>query len=275
MTLKVNQNIRLADAKGVVLPPWTDVDGDIIPNLAIPDVYVLDAIQKYPIGAKFIDWNKVFYYGYCSEKNSVAGRASGGMKNAAVVFEDETDAVVEPVGETEIVVTNPANDVTKNKFAGGDYMPYTTTGLSTYRILSNTKAAGGKFTVTLERGLLVASTSGMTVRLSRNQYAELCCELPNAGKHYSSSMGVNLVEAEAGKWLWIQTYGPCYVHGGDELLGVDSADRMGYFHIDGSLLTPVNPAEGAVGNNLQIAGYAINRGDGTASAWYVFLQLAN
>lgn len=272
MTLKTEQKLIAHDGKYIVLPPWKGGEDDVVRSLAVPDVYVLDKTQKYPIGTKFVDGDRVFHYGYCYSKNSAAGRASGGMKNLALVKETTTKLLtVEPIGETEIEIVDTKSAL--NQWAGGYYMPYVTTGLSTYRILSNTKSDGAHVTLTLERGLLVASTAGMTVRISQNQYSKLSCELPNAGAYYASSMGVNLVEAGAGKWLWIQTWGPCYVHGGDDLLGKDAADRMGTFHIDGTLMCPINPAAGASQHD-QIAGYAINRGDGTAEAWFVFLQLA-
>lgn len=265
---RLNHDVRCVDGKTIYLPNWKggeDAAG-LRGNLELPDVYVLDSVQKYPIGTKFVDSDRTFHYGYCYSKNSVAGRASGGMKNVASVQETTTDAVIEPVGETEIVIEDTTS--TLNQYAGGFFMPYVTTGLSTYRILSNTATSGGHVTLTLERGILVATTSGMTVRLNQNKYSKLSCELPNAGAYYTSSMGVNLVEAEAGKWLWIQTYGDCYVHGGDELLGKDTTDRTGFFHIDGSLICPATPT------NDQIAGYAIDKTASDVSSWFVFLQLA-
>lgn len=265
--IRIVQSLVAKDSKYIVLPVWKGGEDSIDRSLEVPDVYVLDAVQKYPIGTKFVDGDRVFHYGYCYSKSSDPGRASGGMKNLAEVKETTTKALtVEPIGETEIEIVDTESAL--NQWAGGYYMPYVTTGLSTYRILSNTATSGGHVTLTLERGLLVASIAGMTIRISQNQYSKLSCELPNAGAYYASSMGVNLVEAAAGRWLWIQTYGPCYIHGMDELLGKDTTDRTGFFHIDGSLICPATPT------NDQIAGYAINKGDGTASAWFVFLQLA-
>lgn len=267
MTVNINHDLRVLDGKTMYMPKW--VGGEVgWGNLELPDVYALDTTQKYPLGTKFVDADRTFHYGYCYAKNSASGRASGGMKNNAKVKETTTDALIEPIGETEIVIEDTTSTV--NQWAGGFYLPYAHPGLCTYRILSNTVSDGEHVTLTLERGLLVASSSGMTIRISQNMYSKLSCELPNAGLHYASSMGVNLVEAEAGKWLWIQTWGPCYVHGGDELGGKASAERMQFFHIDGSLMCPAD-----FGVWMQPAGYLIDQTDASTSGWFVFLQLAS
>ena len=138
---------------------------------------------------------------------------------------------------------------------------------SSHRVLSNLANDGEHMTLTLERGLLTAMAVSEDGFLNQNQYSKLSCQLPNAGKDDASVMGVNLVTAVASTWMWIQTWGPCYISGGDELLGVTGGDRDAWFHQDGTLMCPATVVQ------TQRAGYAINETDGT-STWFVFLQLA-
>lgn len=260
---KTLHTIISKDGKYIVLPVWVSGQEDLI-NLAHPDPYVTDAIQKYPIGTKFVDGDRVFHYGYCNDNSSVGGRAMGGMMNVAVAKAITADAVIHAIEETEIVIEDTTSVV--DQWAGGYFMPRVHP-YSSYRVISNTVSDGEHMTLTLERGLLTAMTSGEDGFLNQNPYSKLSCQLPNAGKADTSAMGVNLVLAVAGTWMWVQTWGPCYISGGDELLGSGDTLREAYFHQDGTLMCP------AAFGQTQRAGYAINECDGT-STWFVQLQLA-
>lgn len=259
---QVIHSIVVKDGKYIVMPVWYSGE-PYWGKLVHPDPYVLDAQQQYPVGTKFVDGDRRFHYGYCHAKASATGRAMGGMKNLAEAQAITAKAVIHAVGETEIVLVD--NTSTLNQWAGGYFMPRVHP-YSTLRVLSNTAHDGTNVTLTLERGLLTAMASGEDGFLNQNKYSKLGCELPNAGRDDTSSMGVNLVEAEAGKWLWIQTWGPVYLSGGDELLGASADARMGFFHQDGTLYSPADPSL------LQPAGYAINQ-SGTTATWYIQLQL--
>jgi len=261
----MQQSIEMCDGQYLVLPKWKGGEANVNRGLTVPDVYVLDSTQKYPIGTKFVDGDRVFHYGYCYSNDSIGTRSMGGMMNVAVAKAVTHDAVIEPVGETEIKIEDTTSTV--NQWAGGYYMPRVHP-YSCYRVLSNTVSDGEHSILTLERGLLVATTASLASSyLNQNQYSKLSCQLPNAGKDDASVMGVNLANAIAGRWMWIQTWGPCYISGGDELLGVAGGDRDAKFHQDGTCMCP------ATVDQTQRAGYAINETDGT-STWFVFLQLA-
>lgn len=257
------QDLRFVDGKAIVLPAWFKGETGWS-NMKLPDVYVSDSVQLYPVGTKYIDGDRVFHYGYCNDNSSVGGRAMGGMMNVAVAKAVTNDAVVEPVGETEIKIEDTTSTV--DQWAGGYYMPRIHP-YSCHRVLSNTVSDGEHCVLTLERGLLTATAASEDGFLNQNMYSKLSCQLPNAGKDDASVMGVNLVTAVASEWLWIQTWGPCYISGGDELLGVAAGDREAKFHQDGTLMCPATVSQ------TQRAGYAINETDGT-STWFVFLQLA-
>lgn len=141
---------------------------------------------------------------------------------------------------------------------------------SHHRILKSTAHDGTNVTLTLERGLLTELASGGRLFLNQHPYKKLESMLPNSGDEKVSAMGVNLVQAVAGRWMWVQTWGECYVTGGDELLGKSNYVRMGYFHIDGTLYSP------AAGDTLQQdAGFAIPKTSASLATWHVYLQIAH
>jgi len=267
----MQQSIEMHDGQYIVLPKWKGGEDDVNRTLAIPDVYVLDSSQKYPIGTKFVDGDRVFHYGYIYSVASGADRTMGGMKNIATAKAVTFDAVEHAIGETELIIEDTTSTV--NQWAGGYLMPRVSSAelgygnYSSFRVLSNTAHSGGHCTLTLDRGILHEIPASDDGFLNQNMYSKLSCQLPNAGKDDASSMGVNLVRAVASRWVWIQTWGPCYVTGGDELLGVAGECRTGYFHQDGTIYAPSDPG------CRQMAGYAINESDGT-STWFVYLMLA-
>lgn len=273
MTLPIfqQQSIEMHDAKYVVLPPWKGGEDAVVRSLVIPDVYVLDTSQKYPIGTKFVDGDRVFHYGYVYSVNSTADRAMGGMKNVAAAKAVTFDAVVHAVGDTEIVIEDDASAV--NLWAGGYLMPRISSAAlgygkySSYRVLSNTVTDNTHVTLTLDRGVIVELPASDDGFLNQNMYSKLSCELPNAGVADAPSVGVNLVRAVSSRWIWLQTWGPCYITGGDERLGNGDDQLNAVFHQDGSLYCP------ATRNQQQDAGFLLNRSGGTSS-WYVFLHIA-
>lgn len=231
-----------------------------------PDVYVVDVNQDYPIGTFFHHGSESFCYGYCHENVSVGGRAMGGMMNVAAEVYSTAKAVAHVVGETKIVIVD--NTSTVNQWAGGYYMPRVHP-YSSHRILSSTAHDGTNVTLTLERGLLTELASGGRGFLNQHPYSKLSCQLPNAGDTFVSAMGVNLVTAVAGTYMWVQSWGPCYVTGGDELLGKAATIRTATFHQDGTLHAALDTED-----EFQLAGYAIPKTSTSLSTWFVYLQIA-
>ena len=235
-----------------------------------PDAYVADANPNYPVGTKFTDGDRTFIYGYVYSVASGANRAMGGMMNMAYQQDVTTSAVIEPVGETAISIVGTTPATTANQWAGGYAMPYAHP-LSSYRILSNTAESGSAFTMVLERGLLTATSSGMTWHINQHPYSKMSCQLPNAGDESTSCIGVGLVRPTATNYMWVQTWGPCYCHGGDDLAGAADYIRDVRFAIDGSLLSPASYG------NSQYAGYALPKTEtgGTHKAtWFIYLMIA-
>lgn len=270
MAVYQQQSIEMHNSQYIVLPKWRGGEDSINRSLTVPDVYATDSTQKYPIGTKFVDGDRVFHYGYCYSVDSGADRTMGGMKNIATAQAVTFGSTEHAIAETEIETVDASSTI--NQWAGGYLMPRISSAAlgygnyTSYRVVSNTATASSAVTHTIERGLVVAIPADDDGFLNQNMYSKLSCQLPNAGKDDASSMGVNLVRAVASRWLWIQTWGPCYITGGDERLGAAADRRNAVFHQDGTLYCP------STRNQQQDAGFAINESDAT-STWYVFLQI--
>lgn len=266
MATFMQQSIEMHDGQYVVLPKWKGGEADVNRGLAIPDPYVFDTTQKYPVGTKFVDDDRRFHYGYINALGGAmtANRGMGGVMNAATYIAFTTSAVIEPVDETEISVVDAAS--TLNMWAGG-YLMIRAHPVCYYRILSNTAAVAASV-ITLERGLLTATTSGATVWANQNMYSKMESHLPNANLRYASCVGICLPVAVAARWAWVQTWGPCYLSGGDELIGKSEDIREAYVYGDGTLQSP------AAFHRKQRAGYALNQTSSNVSTWYIYLQLA-
>jgi hypothetical protein len=249
------------NGKYIVLPPWVGGQ-EGVGNLAHPDVYVADSIQKYPIGTKFVDGDRVFHYGYAYEEDAAATKANIGIFCSVVSNESVTmDAVVHAAGSTELVIEDAT--ATLNQYAGGYFMPRTNP-YSCFRILSNTATSGGHVTLTLERGTLSALTASQgSNKLIANKYSRMGCSWA-AGRDDVSWLGVTLLDWAVSKWQWIQTWGPCAVVPYNEEIGATAGARQAVFHIDGSARLYVA--------NYQIMGYGIPHSGSTAT-WFINLQV--
>lgn len=249
------------DGKYIVLPPWVSNQQGYA-NLAIPDPYVADSVQKYPIATKFVDGERVFHYGYASVEDAVATKANIGIFCAVVSKESLTlDAVIYPVGSTEIVIEDTG--ATVDEYAGGFYMPRTNP-YGCFRILKNTVSDGEHVTLTLERGTLSATTASQgSNKLIANKYSKMGCSWA-AGRDDVSWLGITLCDWAVSKWQWIQTWGPCAVVPYNEEIGATPGARQAVFHIDGTARLYVA--------NYQNMGYGIPH-SGSTSTWWINLQV--
>ena len=269
----INHDIRSVNGKHIELPCWKGGEDDVVRELAIPDVYVTSTTQKYPIGTKFVDDDRVFHYGYLHTDEDVGGaRAGQGLGNLNECKSTTTDAVEHAIGATAITIEDTASTV--NEWAGGFFCPMSSPYGITYRVLSNTVQDGEHSILTLERGLVVAvAASTADCRLNANQYSKLLTTRAS-GRHYVSFMGCSPIQPVASSYQWVQTWGPCNVMGGDEIPGSENGLRMGQFNIDGTLVWDAWAGQSA-NQGHQLAGYVINStGTGTTASWFIYLMVA-
>lgn len=240
-------------------------------NHSEPDVYVLDVNPQYPIGTSFTEGEEVYHYGYIHTVEGTTTKCGQGMFNIDVGKVTTTDAVIEPVGETHIVIEDTGSAL--NYWAGGTMMSRSHPTY-TYRILSSTATDNTHVTLILKRGLITATSSGQTIRLYRNKYKMLCSTV-NAGRRDVSVMGVAPVVPVASRYGWFQGWGDCNVLGGDEVPGSAHHLRMGVFNIDGTLTWTGDPLWSTTAGS-QLAGYIINDTNEASyvASWYIYLMIA-
>ena len=61
MSEQVIHKIINKDGRSLVMPAWKGGQ-EGYGNLALPDIRDVDTMQKYPIGTKLLDGERVFYY---------------------------------------------------------------------------------------------------------------------------------------------------------------------------------------------------------------------
>lgn len=232
-------------------------------NRATPDVYVLDVNPNYPVGTKFIDGDRTFIYGYCYYKHQ-ATRSMGGMFNMAAEVYPNTDAVAHDVGVDELVIEDATSAV--NLWAGGYCMPRDHP-YQYFRILSSTATSGGHITLKLDHSLINALDASDPIFINQHPYSKMSCRLASSDA-YASYVGVSMGLAVASRYMWVQTWGPCFITGGDELLGKASNVRRATFHQDGTLYSDTTA------NQKQLAGYALSHTTTARSTWFIYLMIA-
>ena len=138
-----------------------------------------------------------------------------------------------------------------------------------YRVLSNEANDGTNTTHTIDRGLIVQMESGEDGFLNRHPYKDMISTW-SSGRSYVSWVGVSMVNPVASRYQWVQTWGPCYMSGGDERPGSEAYLREAQIHIDGTLVQYGWDTTTA----QQRAGYVLNStGTDTTSSWFIYLMI--
>jgi len=264
--------------------PLTNRPGEIIaPGNRIAgrpeqDIYVAADVQNYLLGSRRVVDDRVFRYARAGNNlDSQYGAHIGFTQDVgfAVVTADLAAA-----GTYELEITVGAGDgrlgtgeIPENELAGG-YIIIFPDGMGdtmNRRIVSNTAVAapGGAMTVVVDRPL--------SVNLTPNPHAELIAspylDVLEGNLDRQMIMGMPSVAAMLGQYLWLQTWGPCWVGP----TGVDfltAENSLAMFRSNGTITEFIwnNPATG----QPQIAGTvmtpsALGAGQGAPFVW---LQIA-
>lgn len=280
---KKNTDLRNVDGQTVSLPQ--EVGGDVgAGNIALPNIYAEDSVQKYPLGTRFDMGERVFRYykagaaitklnvGICSyvcrtasSQDSYDTSQPAGVGTAANPFKID--------GTSDGV---PAKDA----YAGHYIIPWVTASLGnvTMKILNSSKAeATSPYTVELildqPTPMVIAGDTDCDLFPSR--YAD--CRSAFQGQdgelsaNWNPVVGIPMAIMTSGNWGWCQTWGPCFVVNTSTELGDASYDRTAVFSSDGSV-RPSNEAWHTADQANQIAGFTLATNDGAGSEW-IMLQL--
>jgi len=215
----LNHDVRVVNGATIYLP--SDIQDGGLVNLAIPNVYAEDAVQKYPIGTKLVLDDMVFRY--CHAEADPGGTSSTIRANRAVVFKQipVTASVVVAADVGDRTITATVAGVAVNNYENGYIIQQPTVSWdqnSKLRIKSNTTTV-----FTLKDALVEAVAATDTMLFSKNMYSDVG-KIPTngTGKEYMSWVAVPLLHITPSCYFWGLTWGPCCIQYGD-----GSTDRPG------------------------------------------------
>ena len=260
------------DSKYIVLPAYKGGQ-EGYKNLSIPNPCSEDSVQKYPIGTKFVDDDRVWRYmkagNTCTRGRLVQSYnaySSGTTREYALI------AIAGAVGDTTVTCTAQGT-VTENMFAGG-YIIVTSTGKLVYRIVSNTAATpGNTFVVTLDQPLRNVILGTDYIQCIRDKYADVryFSGAPEAG--YGSAVGAAHWTVTSGYYFWGQTWGPCSITGIDNV-GASISERGLVMGTDGAVKCEYTAGLQYIGYLIPYTGPSTGGVDMPAAWLLVELQLA-
>lgn len=289
--VKPTHKIVAKDGKYIVLPPG--MAGQNIANLSIPNPLVVDTVQKYPLGTKFVNGLRTYYYCKASGTvNSEWGAYKAKKTNTNAVAPTQATAAAQALaypGETlaagaigsEFVTVTIDTEIgvlttgvlSENELAGG----FIVIGNGTSQhpqmamIVSHPAlaTAGGSLTVKIDNPLAIAVTAATTnIELMESPFYNLKAD--GSGGDYVTFLGMPACQAASGNYFWCQTWGPCWITSDGNTC--DSArDRTLVFVGNGSI---VSSNDQTLESGFQIAGVALDMsGSGASNAPIVLLQI--
>lgn len=203
-------------------------------------------------------------------------------KNHAVKFWNQLDEGVtyiapdqgEDIGATSVHTT--VAGITEDELRGGFIIVHTHAAHNDqFRgVVGNTATdSDGDITIYLDAPLTIAVTVAMGIEVIPNLYNNLrVMSVDNgaAGNHYSSVAGMpNVLTTAVNQYLWIQTWGPCWVN--PKAFVPATGRRSVWFDDEGSI---VFANANVVTKTLQHAGFLLERDDaGDTGAPMVNLQI--
>jgi hypothetical protein len=233
----INHDLRVVDGRTLHLPAWkSGQEGES--NLAIPDIRDVDTVQQYPIGTKLVDGERVFYY---CESVGVTNADTGVENYYAQSVAYATIAAAAAVGDTTVVLDVATTDgrakdgvIAVNQLAGGFLVIFGhDDDASCHRILSNTVvgSGGGEMTLTLQdevNATLVADSD-------HGECMESFFGCVGDGSSATKPIvGIAQAIAASGSFLWVQTWGPCWIPP-QGAVGDAGHDMQVVFRHDGSI----------------------------------------
>ena len=249
------------------------------PNIASGELnaaefYAAHATQKHDIGTRYMMDDRSFRYSYAGGTLNCDLGCSPYNQQIIAYTSIAADAII---GATEIVIDIQGTDgndgdgkIAKDELFGGYIVifPHDENSISR-RIIGNTVTTGaGEMTVELDAGIPVALSED-------NDHGE-CMASPYADVRSDASdkksiVGIPMVAATAGQWLWIQTWGPVWI-APQGAVSTGGNDRQVVFRHDGSV--DQHDYNDAATRLAQHAGFVLcNARGGGQGAAFIMLQI--
>lgn len=216
MAIKLNHDLRVVDGRTLMMPAWKGGQ-EGWSNLVVPDIRDTDSVQRYPIGTKLVDGERVFYYAKASSVG--VSKTDYGVKNGYgqdVAY--TTVAAVASAGDKTLVIDVQSTDgqddngvFAANYFAGGFVVVFNhDDDAFVCRILESTATTGaGEMTLTLQDEIPVDLAIGDVDHAECMAHWALGCEWNTANEE--PVVGVAHAKVTADYWFWLQTWGPCWL----------------------------------------------------------------
>ena len=224
--------------------------------------------QKYPIGMRYAEGDRVFRY--CKTGGDLV--AMKAAHNDTGPTECNTAAVEYAAGTYQVtildIVAHPA-DYYKDGYIW--IMDLVSGIYRMHKIKSSTAGDSVSITLTLYEALTLVVGASTWITAWPNIYSNVVA----TASSFMSNVCVPLIPVTSGKYFWGQTWGPCFGTVMGTVPGREANQREVYFHTDGALLTGVETSLDSVLH--QRAGYLITNtepgGAGYGDQFYM-LQLA-
>uniref|UniRef100_A0A6M3ISX0 Uncharacterized protein n=1 Tax=viral metagenome TaxID=1070528 RepID=A0A6M3ISX0_9ZZZZ len=204
------------NGRTLILPAWKggQTGGG---KLTLSDVDIRDtyAIQRYPVGTKLLDGERVFYYAKASSVG--IDRTDYGVKNG--YGQDvgyTTVAAAAAIGDKTLVIDIASHGQSSdgvfaaNYLAGGFVVVFNhgdPVDSFVCRILENTATTGaGEMTLTLQDEIPVTLAAGDVDHAECMAHWALGCEYNTATEE--PVVGAVQAAVAANYWFWLQTWGP-------------------------------------------------------------------
>jgi len=241
----------------------------------IQDINEASNDKKYPIGMRLARGDRVYRYAKAGGTLNTDLGAKNALTQHVSFTTIHSNALV---GATEIVIDVAGTDgvngdgvIAANELEGGTVVVYPHSDNSFTRgIVRNTATTGaGPMTLTLDAPIPVALTAAS---MHAECMASLYLNVKTLTSTTTSVVGVPTVAATVGQYLWLQTWGPCWIAPQAEV-SVGNNNRRVVFRHDGSIdeddVADANVSKG------QIAGFVLaNAPGGGQGAPFIMLWLA-
>jgi hypothetical protein len=284
MAAEQKQSLIAVNGKYLVLPPG--MEGQDISNLTIPTSWAVDTVQKYPLGTRFVNGDRSYRYCYASGtcypqmgayKPKATNTVAVAPTQATATQADGT--IAGAVGSHYVSVTIDSEIgvlttgvLSANELAGGYVVIGNGSGQAPhmgYIVSHPALAAAGTLTIEIDMPLATVVTAATTT-IELMECPFYCVKADGSGGDYVTYIGIPAVGATSGQYLWVQTWGVCWITSNSATC--DSArDRTIVFVGNGSV---ESSNDETLESGFQMAGIALDQSSsGSANAPMVYLQI--
>jgi len=268
-------------SRAEVAQVYNEILGELLPGRGVQGIHELSTVQRYEIGSRLKVGRKVFHYAL------VGVGATGLQATMMAKIKNQQELAFNAIPATGARVAGAMNlllaiAATDGPLQDGSFpLDYLRGGTLTVRPAGAPfnigisrhplKAAGaGTLLVQLEAGIPVAVAVTNQQEGISSPYANVVFQsetVPTTS--WQAVVGVPIMDVPAGRYTWLQTWGPCAVIGA---LTVGAAVNQRAVYANGNAALDVFVTDGGIGQYIGyvMASGAVPSGQG---APFVFLQL--